>query len=130
MLADIGRFADQPDSRLLVAVSEEDELLGGVVYFSDMAQYGSGGTATLEKNASGFRLLAVHPDARGMGVGRALSKKCIRLAKDGKRKQVIIHTTKAMTVAWRMYEHLGFKRAPDLDFLQKKLPAFGFRLEF
>ena len=39
MLADIGRFADnKPDSSLLVAVSEKDELLGGVVGFSDMAQ--------------------------------------------------------------------------------------------
>ena len=46
MLANIGQFADRPDTRLLVAVSEDDELLGGVVYFSDMAQYGSGGTAS------------------------------------------------------------------------------------
>ena len=45
-----------------------------------------------------------------------------------KRIQVIIHTTKAMKVVWRMYEHLGFKRSPDLDFMQEELQAFGFRL--
>jgi hypothetical protein len=55
MLAHIGLMADKPGAKLLVAV-EEGRLLGGVVHFSDMAQYGSGGTATAERNASGFRL--------------------------------------------------------------------------
>src|SRR5689334_2323744 len=58
MLANIGKLTEKPDTKLLVAVTG-DQLLGGVVYFSDMGQYGSGGTATQEKSASGFRLLAV-----------------------------------------------------------------------
>jgi len=129
MLANIGQLTEKPDTKLLVAVTE-DEVIGGVVYFSDMAQYGSGGIATREKNASGFRLLAVDPDARGMGVGKALAKKCIELAKERKQRQVIIHTTNAMKIAWRMYEKLGFERSQDLDFMQGKLQVFGFRLEF
>ncbi len=58
LLAHIGQMAGKPGARRLVATEGED-LLGGVVFFSDMAQYGSGGTATRERNASGFRLLAV-----------------------------------------------------------------------
>jgi hypothetical protein len=42
--------------------------------------------------------------------------------------EVVLHTTKAMQTAWGMYERLGFSRSPDLDFLQKDLPVFGFRL--
>lgn len=128
MLARIGQMAEKPGARLLVAVGE-DGLLGGIVYFADMAQYGSGGTATQEPNASGFRLLAVTPQARGMGVGRALAEACIALAKEQKHRQMIIHTTRAMQIAWAMYEHMGFKRSEDLDFQQGDLQVFGFRLD-
>lgn len=127
MLASIGQLAGKPDTKLLVAVTER-KVIGGVVYFSDMMQYGSGGTATRETGASGFRLLAVDPEARGMGAGRALAKKCIELACDRGHRQVIIHTTHAMKTAWKMYETLGFARSPDLDFRQEALPVFGFRL--
>ncbi|WP_224366984.1 GNAT family N-acetyltransferase [Hyalangium versicolor] len=126
-LAHIGRLAAGPDTKLLVAVVGS-RLLGGVVYYSDMAQYGSGGTATGEKNASGFRLLAVSPEARGMGVGQALIDRCIALARERKHPQVIIHTTGAMRIAWRMYERMGFRRSEDLDFMQENLQVYGFRL--
>ena len=43
--------------------------------------------------------------------------------------EVIIHTTKAMQTAWKMYEGFGFKRSEDLDFMQGELPVFGFRLQ-
>ncbi len=81
-----------------------------------------------EKNASGFRLLAVDPATRGQGIGKLLTKACIQMAKDEKRNQMIIHTTKAMQMAWKMYENIGFKRSKDLDFMQGELPVFGFRL--
>ena len=128
MLTNIGRMAEKPGAKLLVAVAEGG-ILGGVVHFSDMAQYGSGGTATAERDASGFRLLAVGPEARGMGVGKALVRRCIDLAKEEGHGQVILHSTAAMKVAWGMYERLGFLRSPDLDFLQGELPVFGFRLK-
>ena len=127
LLANIGRLSGQPETRLLVAVAD-GELLGGVVYFSDMARYGAGGTATQETDASGFRLLAVDPAARGMGVGRALAERCIELAREHRHRHVVIHTTDAMKVAWGMYAAMGFERAPDLDFMQEELQVFGFRL--
>lgn len=128
MLSNIGTFTDKPATELLVAVSSDNELLGGVVYFGDMQYYGSGGIATKEKNAGGFRLLAVDPDFRGNGVGKRLTQACIEKAQAQKLDQVIIHSTKAMQTAWSMYENLGFKRSEDLDFLQQELPVFGFRL--
>jgi len=130
MLANIGELTKKPATELLVAVSPKGKIAGGVVYFSDMQYYGSGGSATQEKNASGFRLLAVDPAFRGQGIGKLLTKECIRKAKDSKQKQVVIHSTKAMQVAWKMYENLGFQRSEDLDFMQGELPVFGFRLKF
>jgi len=128
MLANIGGLTTKPGTELLVAVSPRDEIAGAVVYFTDMKYYGSGGTATKEQNACGFRLLAVDPLTRGQGIGKLLTDECIRKAKDKKVDQMVIHTTMAMQTAWKMYENLGFKRSEDLDFMQGELPVYGFRL--
>jgi GNAT superfamily N-acetyltransferase len=128
MLANVGELTNKPGTDLLVAVTDEGEIAGCVVYFNDIKYYGSDGTATFEKNTAGFRLLAVDPAFRGKGIGKMLTNECIRKAKRGKLDQIIIHTTKAMQTAWKMYEQLGFKRSEDLDFMQGQLPVFGFRL--
>ena len=127
-LANIGQFTEQDHTQVLIALSADGKLLGGVVYFSDMSMYGSGGTATGVKNASGIRLLGVDPNARGAGVGRALTDACIQQARDRGQAEVVLHTTMAMQVAWALYLKLGFERSPDLDFHQEDLPVFGFRL--
>jgi len=129
MLANVGRFAEKKDVKVLVALSADNELAGGVIYFGDMAEYGSGGTAIRVSNASGIRLLAVDPRFRGMGAGKALTETCIRLAQEKGHAQVVLHTTQAMKVAWGLYESLGFERSEDLDFMQETLHVYGFRLD-
>ena len=128
LLAHIGGFTERPGARVLVAVDAAGTIMGGVVYFGDMAHYGSGAAAAEVKNASGIRLLGVDPVHRGAGVGRALANACIQLARDAGHAQVVLHTTAAMRIAWDLYERLGFVRAPELDFLQETFPVFGFRL--
>jgi GNAT superfamily N-acetyltransferase len=127
LLANIGEITQKPGTEILVALSSEKNLLGAVVYFNDMQNYGSGGTATQEKKSSGFRFLAVADEARGKGVGKLLTRECIRKANEKNHTQVIIHTTLAMQTAWKMYEQIGFKRSEDLDFMQGELKVFGFR---
>ncbi len=128
MLANVGNLTQKPDTELLVAVSPANKVVGAVVYFNDMKQYGSGGTATQEKNAAGFRLLAVKDNVRGQGIGKLLTESCINKARARGVSQVIIHTTMAMQTAWKMYERAGFKRSADLDFTQGDLSVYGFRL--
>lgn len=127
MLYNIGALTGNPATELLVAIASDEKIAGAVVYFSDMQFYGSGGTATQERNAAGFRLLAVDPAVRGRGIGKLLTNECIRKARAAGLGQVIIHSTRAMQTAWNMYETLGFKRSTDLDFMQGELPVFGFR---
>lgn len=129
LLSNIGRFTEKGAARVLVAITPGGELVGGVVYFGDMAEYGSGGTATGVKNASGIRLLGVDPRYRNAGAGKALTNACINLAREQGHSQVILHTTQVMQVAWRLYQRLGFERSDDLDFSQQGLPVFGFRLK-
>lgn len=128
MLANIGRFAEKKDARVLVALVDDERLAGGVVYFADMSEYGSGGTATQMKHASGIRLLAVDPACRGRGIGRALTNACIALAREQRHTQVVLHTTQAMQTAWQLYTRMGFQRFEALDFMQEQLPVYGFRL--
>jgi GNAT superfamily N-acetyltransferase len=127
-LANVGQFTVKPKVKLLVAISPTKTIDGAVVYFGDMQYYGSGGSAPNEKNAAGFRLLAVSHNARGRGIGKLLTNYCIQLAKKEKQEQLIIHSTKSMKIAWGMYEKLGFKRSEELDFMQSDLQVFGFRL--
>lgn len=128
MLAGVGSLIEKPKTEILVAVNGDDKVLGAVVYFGEMQYYGSGGTAPQEKNAAGFRLLAVDAAARGLGLGKLLTTACIEKARGENLNQIIIHTTKTMQTAWRMYEKFGFKRAEDLDFMQGELFVSGFRL--
>jgi GNAT superfamily N-acetyltransferase len=127
-LANVGDFTAKPDTELIVAVSTDGKIDGALVYFGDMQYYGSGGSATGERNAAGFRLLAVDSARRGTGIGKLLVQACIDRAKASKCDQVIIHSTKSMLIAWKMYENFGFERSVDLDFLQGELAVFGFRL--
>jgi ribosomal protein S18 acetylase RimI-like enzyme len=128
-LANVGELTEQDGTEIIVAVSNANEIVGAVVYFGDMKNYGSGGIATKELNTSGFRLLAVKPEAQGRGIGKLLTLECIGKAKNKGHSQLIIHSTNAMQTAWRMYEKLGFKRSQDLDFMQGDLEVFGFRYQ-
>ncbi|NNE70735.1 MAG: GNAT family N-acetyltransferase [Rhodothermales bacterium] len=128
MLANVGALTERPGVDLVVAEHEVFGLVGAVVFIADMKHYGSGGTATQERDACGFRLLAVDPGARGLGIGRRLTQACIDRVQQLCRSKLVIHTTDSMRVAWGMYERMGFKRTEDLDFLQGELPVFGFRL--
>lgn len=127
-LQNVGDLTDKPQTELFAAYSKDGKVLGAVVFFGDMQYYSSGGRAMKEKNSAGFRLLAVSTEARGLGLGKLLTQKCIDRAKELNVSQVVIHTTKAMLTAWQMYEKIGFIRAEDLDFYQGDLGVYGFKL--
>jgi GNAT superfamily N-acetyltransferase len=129
MLKDVESRARIPTIKILIAVTPENELLGGVTFIGDVKYYASGGTVSENINCSGIRLLVVKPEARNSGIGKALTEACIQRAKDAGTSQVVLHTTKSMEIAWRMYEKIGFLRSPDLDFHQGKLAVYGFRLK-
>ncbi len=78
------------------------------------------------------RLLAVAPEARGQGVGRALMDGCVRRAREAGAADLGLHTSKSMRVAIGMYERMGFVRAPEYDFQPEGaelVQAFRLRLD-
>ena len=110
-------LADAPgrhrDAELLVAVDASDRVLGTVTIarggqkWADIAQPGE-----LE-----FRMLAVDPAARRRGVGEALVRAVLERAKELGAFRVMLSSQRSMVVAHRMYERLGFRRAPDRDWV-------------
>jgi len=128
LLLDVARRARNPAIRVFVAVRDDGELVGCVDLIDDMAAYGAGGPAAQPSDAVGVRLLAVAAQSRGHGVGKALTRYCIDVARTLGRSSVVLHTTRAMQTAWGMYERLGFERFAALDFRQGNLDVFGFRL--
>jgi ribosomal protein S18 acetylase RimI-like enzyme len=62
-----------------------------------------------------FRMLAVDPAAQGRGIGEALVRACIDAVRSAGRTRVVISSASDMLAAHRLYERLGFTRAPQRD---------------
>lgn len=98
-------------SELIVAESA-GRLVGTVGFYPEAWR------SALERWPVGWasiRTLAVLPDARGRGVGEALTRECVRRARERAAIAVGLHTNPFMAAANRLYKRLGFRRAPEFD---------------
>jgi ribosomal protein S18 acetylase RimI-like enzyme len=118
-------FADIQDLEGRAAVSElivaqrADSIVGCVSFYppgSKMSYPSESFSEHWPTQWAAIRLLAVHPSARGSGLGRALTRACIDRARAQGAPALGLHTTKEMDVARRMYRGMGFERAPSYDF--------------
>ncbi|MBU6450150.1 MAG: GNAT family N-acetyltransferase [Cyanobacteria bacterium REEB67] len=99
-------------TRLVAVVGEE---IAGAVLFCPPYERVMGGE--LVKNPyPEFRLLAVSPDFRDMGIGAMLIDACEEMVKAEGSKAITLHTTVVMETARLMYERRGYTRFTDIDF--------------
>jgi GNAT superfamily N-acetyltransferase len=78
-----------------------------------------------------FRMLAVAPAARGRGVGQALVELCVRRSRELGYAGVRMSSMDLMTSAHRVYERLGFVRAPEDDWSPEPgVNLLAYRLSF
>ena len=68
-----------------------------------------------------LRFVSVDPEYRGLGIGEALTRKCIEIALGNNEQIMALHTAEIMGPAQRIYEKIGFKRFTELP------PALGVR---
>ena len=126
-LRDVARRAAV--SCVLVAIGEGGEVLGGVTYVDGPDDpYAE----ELVDGDAGMRMLAVDSASRGRGIGRALTQECLDRARAAGRKRLVLHTGPWMPVAVRLYERMGFRRRPELDFAPGPgidLIGYSFELE-
>ncbi|MDO0936197.1 GNAT family N-acetyltransferase [Streptomyces sp. DG2A-72] len=118
-LKDVAKRAAAAD--VLVA-TQGDQLLGGVTFVPSpgpMADLARPGEAEI-------RMLAVARAARGRGAGEALVRACVDRARTAERTAVVLSTQRTMHAAHRIYERLGFTRAPERDW--NPIPGAEFTL--
>lgn len=96
---------------LLVAIDEAGRVLGTVTF----CRYGEPYTELAKPGEAEFRMLAVAKSARGNGVGQALVQVCIDAASEAGDHGVVLSTQESMRAAHRIYQRLGFSRAPERD---------------
>jgi ribosomal protein S18 acetylase RimI-like enzyme len=113
---------------VLVAVGRDGRLLGSVAYVPGP----DNPMAELERDGeAGIRMLAVDPDAQGLGVGRALTLTCLDRARRAGRSGVALYTRPANVPAQRLYESLGFVRDAERDWeYEPGRWLWAFRLTF
>jgi predicted N-acetyltransferase YhbS len=97
-------------------VAEDEGAIVGTVLLYPPRRMQVSRTEALEMPWPEVRLLAVAPAGRGRGIGAALMRECVRRARKSGARVLSLHTTDMMQTARRMYERMGFARAPKLDF--------------
>ena len=111
-------------------VAEQDGAIVGTVLLYPPRRMELPQGRRLEMPWPEVRLLAVAPAARGRGVGAALMQECVRRVRRAGGRVLSLHTTDLMKTALRMYERMGFVRAPEIDFqLMPGTTVMGFRLD-
>jgi GNAT superfamily N-acetyltransferase len=98
------------EAELLVAV-HDGEPTGTVTY----CPHGSSWAQITVAGEAEFRMLAVVPAARGLGLGEALVRRCIARAREDGCRTLRLSTEPVMHAAHRIYRRLGFLRTPEYD---------------
>jgi len=115
------------EAELLVAADHTGRLLGTVT----VARPGTPWAQVAGPDEIEFRMLAVHPDGRGRGIGRALVDSVLDRARVEGFRGVALSTMESMRAAHHLYERIGFRRAPHRDWRpNERVTLWVFELAF
>ena len=99
-------------AELWVAVDDADgRVVGSVTFAAPGSEFHEIATA----DEGDVRMLAVDGTARGRGIGDALMLRCVERARDLGLVALALSTQPSMHAAHRIYERMGFERAPERD---------------
>ena len=109
-LEELRNVAKRAKTAQVLVATAGNHILGGVTYVPDggpMSEIARPGEAEI-------RMLAVAHEARGRGIGQALVQTCVDRA-SAAGTSLVLCTQPTMHTAHRIYERLGFTRAPERD---------------
>lgn len=113
--ANISSTLDTFDPGSCIVAVEKGRIVGSVLLTPGNVQTYGVETAHVSADPE-VRLLAVPPSERGRGIGQALMDECKLRALAMGATRLSLHTFESMRAALRMYERMGFQRAPETDF--------------
>lgn len=88
----------------MIVATVPDDIAGCVTYVGP----GTEKQEWFDREWAVIRMLAVRPECRGLGVGKALTEECVRRARRDGAAIIALHTSRLLRVAVTMYERLGF----------------------
>ena len=101
----ISHMSALAESSELIVAEVNSKIVGAVVYIGpDQAK-----ADWFEPEWSAMRMLVVVPEYRGLGIGHALTQRCIDNANRDKSQILALHTAEIMEVAFAMYLKMGFQ---------------------
>lgn len=103
--------ADRAAKAELWVAADATGLLGTVTYCPPGSIYREIGL----DDEGEFRLLAVPGRARGLGIGTALTVRCIERTRELGLSRIVLSSASYMAAAHHIYERLGFVRLPERD---------------
>jgi ribosomal protein S18 acetylase RimI-like enzyme len=106
LIRGVGAMDALADSGEIFVADDDGEIVGAVAYIPPGALPRAD---FFEADWPIIRMLVVSPSARGRGIGRKLTEKCIELARRDKAEVISLHTSPAMEVALSLYLKMGFK---------------------
>lgn len=125
-IENVGNLRNREGYELIVA-ELNSRLVGAVLFYPDGSVSGQG---EWPPGWAGILRLAVLPEARGLGIGRALVERCLQRCRELGIKTAGLHSTEWMAVARGMYERMGFVRVPEFDFRPRPgVVGMGFRID-
>ena len=107
----LGNAAHRDAEAQLWVASDERGVVGTITFVvptSALSEISREGEAEI-------RSLAVAPSAAGEGIGEALTRHTVELAREGGFGSVVLSSSTTMHAAHRLYERLGFTRLPERD---------------
>jgi ribosomal protein S18 acetylase RimI-like enzyme len=110
-MTELRKVAPRAAAAELLVAGEASTILGTVTFVPDGGPLGE--IATPQE--AEFRMLAVDARARGRGIGAALTEHVLTAARASGKAGIVCSTLPEMRAAHRIYERLGFARAPERD---------------
>ena len=101
---------------LVLGAVEEGRVLGTVTVELDGRIPGGHPRPPLAPDQAHVRMLGVHPEVQGRGIGRRLMEGVADQARRAGKRRLTLETTEAMVTAQRLYESMGYRRVEDLVF--------------
>jgi len=127
LIAELSNVRARAEDCVVLAAADAGEVVGTVTY---VPSHVVAAAEFDDPDGAGIRMLAVDPQRRRSGLGRALTEECLRHARAAGRTTVYLHTTQWMTQAQQMYETIGFERDRALDWTPEPgVKLLGYRYE-
>jgi ribosomal protein S18 acetylase RimI-like enzyme len=116
---------------VLVAVGQDSDGAGRLLGTVMLQAWPHGGELVKAPGDAEIRALAVRPEARGAGLGRALLAAVVERASREGVRHLLLFTQPEMKAAQHLYEEAGFFRLPERDWSPESgltLLAYGLKL--